>query len=391
MQHYMIGILLLTICTSGCARTLPPREELTQAVTRSFAASGFNYTSKSRITDLNVPRKDLPKMPGKKTNLALDKGLEVLDSLSVTLDGAVDTTAKRSQVLYALRYERDNLEVSVKLPILMDYGTQTVYLGTSIYTTVLESLYPDAPSTRGKLIRIDLNKLLQEGTAKKPELAKVVGSNLLNGKNIDLINNAIKTAVLKELPKLKEDCFADQQLSDQDREAGVIRRIRVQLGRSESVSLALGAIENVAEALYHQEIIPGQVYTVLLTLTDPKFAEAAVEKLSINATFHVGIAHSGQVAYVEGQYDMADRQEQFRLGIASVSTFSNYGAPRFTLSPEQKGIVDFTDLLKVIAAPPAEKTADGDSTNPEEGDEMGKDGALDTKGDVWSPGTDVAL
>jgi len=391
MQNYMIGILILTICMGGCARTLPPREELTQAVTKSFAASGFNYTSKSRITDLNVPRKDLPKMPGKKTNLALDKGLEVLDSLSVTLDGAVDTTAKRSQVLYALRYERDNLEISVKLPILMDYGTQTVYLGTSIYTTVLESLYPQAPPTRGKLIRIDLNKLLQEGTAKKPELAKVVGSNLLNGKNIDLINNAIKAAVLKELPKLKEDCFRDQPLSDQDRQAGVIRRIRVDLGRSESVSLALGAMESVVEALYQQQIIPEQVYTVLLTLTDPKFAEEAMEKLSINATFHVGIAPSGQVAYVEGQYDMADRQEQFRVGVETVSTFSNYGAPRFTLLPEQSGVVDFTELLKVIAVSAQEKKADVDASNAEEIDETSKDGALDTKGDVWLQGADVAL
>ncbi|GAB7028419.1 hypothetical protein [Geotalea toluenoxydans] len=365
MQKHLIGILLSAICIGGCAHTLPPREDLTQAVTKSFSAPGFNYSSKSRITDLTLPEKVPSVTPSKKTKLALETGVEVIRSLSINVDGAVDMKAKKSQVLYALRYDRDNVEFAIKVPMLVDYGTQTVYVGTSIYTTVLETLFPQAPSTKGKLVRIDLNKLLQEGAARKPQLANLVGLDLLSGKNMDLINEAIKAAVLKELPQLKDSCFSDQALSDQDKQAGVTRRIRVQLGYAESVALGLGAMASVAEALHQQEIISNDIYNVLLTFTDPKMMGDVMEKFSLTARFDVGVASSGHVSFVEGQYDVADRKGLYRVGIANVSTFSNYGAPSFTMAPGQDNVVDFTELLKAIAAPAAENEADDAATSPE--------------------------
>src|SRR6185369_13764843 len=137
MKHFILaGTMLLAISIGGCAGSLPPHEALNQAVTKSFEATGFNYSTQTRITDLVLPPPKGTEEKAEKRRLNLMAGLEVVRGLSIRADGAIDMKAKKSEALYDFHYDKDNVEVSIRLPVMMDYNTQTIYVGTSIFNTI---------------------------------------------------------------------------------------------------------------------------------------------------------------------------------------------------------------------------------------------------------------
>jgi len=373
-QHVIVVLLMMAIGIGGCAKSLPPHEELNQAVKKSLDATGLNYSSKSRITDLVITKLDDETDSDAKLSKYLDSSIGIIRGISINADGAVDMKAKKSEVLYELRYDKDNVEVSLKLPMMVDYNTQTIYVGTSLLNTILEVVFPNAPSAKGKLIRINLNEFLRESAADTPELAKMFTENRFSPKNIDLIQNASKTSILKALTKLDKTAISEQPLTEQDRKAGVERRIHVSLGHKESVAVVIDVIDSVSQALYQEGVITKEEYAILLALTDKKSLDGFVDKIVVATIFDVGIANSGFVNQIECQLNVADKEGSFKFGINNVSTFSSYNEPHFSLSPETSGIVDVKDIMNTIKA--EEKDTKSDSTScDEDSDDSEADGA----------------
>ncbi|MGD0584811.1 MAG: hypothetical protein ABSA86_03410 [Oryzomonas sp.] len=381
MKRMIIAVLgVMVICVSGCATILPPHEELNQAVKKSLDATGFNYSSKSMVTNLSLPKQDANAAPG-----AADKGLQYLGTgidiirgISVNVDGAIDMKAKKSEALYDLKYNRDNVEVSIKLPLLVDYNTQTIYVGTSLLTTILDAVSPQGPETRGKLIKIDMNDLLKEGASKSPDLAKWIGVNRFSAKNMDVFSNIFKTEILKAVTKLKDSSFIDQPLSEQDKKTGVERRIRINLDHGDSVAVVLDIMDSVAQALLQEGAISNKEYAVLHTLTGKQVSDKFSNKFTLGMTHDVGVAQSGHVGYVVTQLTVADKEGNYQVGIENVSSFENYNAPRFSMTPEAGRIVDFKEVLAALTAAktkdknapqPDEDTPDDDSCAPDDPDE----------------------
>jgi hypothetical protein len=365
MKRMIIAVLgVMVVCVSGCAGSLPPHEELNQAVKRSLDATGFNYSSKSRVTNLSLPKQDANAAwgAGDKGLQYLGAGLDIIRGISVNIDGAIDMKAKKSEVLYDLHYNRDNVEISIRLPLLIDYSTQTIYVGTSLLTTVLDAVSPQGPETRGKLIKIDMNDLLKEGASKSPDLAKWIGINRFSAKNMDVFNNIFKTEIQKAVTKLKDSCFIDQPLTEQDKKAGVERRIRINLDHSDSVAVVLDIIDSVAQALHQEGAIDKKEYDVLHTLTDKQVLDKFNDKITLGMTHDVGVAQSGHIGYVATQLTVADKEGNYQVGIENVSSFENYNAPRFSMAPEAGRIVDFKDVL---AAMTAAKARDKNASEPD--------------------------
>jgi hypothetical protein len=349
-QHVMAVLwMMMAICISGCAQSLPPHEELNQAMKKSFDATGLNFSLQNKITHLSLPKQDTSD-DDSEDNLSkyLETGLEIIRGFSVNADGAIDTKTKRSEVLYDLRYDKDNVDVSVKIPLLVDYNTQTIFVGTTLFNTFLETLYPQAPATKGKLVRINIQELLKENSADVPELAKLLNTNSFNSKNIDLISNAVKAGVLKSLAKLKDTCFSDQPLTEQDRKAGVERRIRVDISHKDSVAIVVDLVDGVSLALFQDGVISKDEYAVLLSLTDKQTLDGFIDKFTMTMIFDVGIAQSGLVSRMESQLNIADKEGNYQLGLGNVSSFSSYNAPHFSIIPEASEIVDFKEVMNAI-------------------------------------------
>lgn len=359
----VFGMMVVSVC--GCAKSLPPHEELNQAVKKSLDATGYNYSSKSRITNLSLPMPKQDAKAGDKGMKFLGTGLDIVRGLSVNVEGAIDTKAKRAEAIYDLRYNADNVEVSIKLPLLVDNNTQTIYAGNSLLTTVLDVISPKGPETRGKLIRIDMNELLKEGASKSPDLAKFIDANRFGTKNMDVFRNIFKGEILKAVAKLDDSCFVDQELTEQDRNKGVVRRIRVTMGHGDSFAVVLDTLDRVAQALLQEGVIPKKEYDELHKLNDKKVQDKLGNKFRLGMTHDVGVARSGHVGYVATRLTVSDKEGSYRVGIENISSFDNYDAPRFSMSLEAARIVDFKDVLAAIKPAKAE---DGNASGPDEED-----------------------
>jgi len=363
MKRMIMAVLgTMVVCLGGCAGSLPPHEELNQAVRKSLDATGFNYSSKSRVTDLSLPKQAAHTPSNAKGMKYLGAGLDIVRGFSVNMDGAIDMKAKKSEVLYDLHYDRDNVEVSIKLPLLVDYNTQTIYVGTSLFTTILDAISPQGPETRGKLIKVNIKELLKKGAAQKPELSRLMDGNLLNAKHMDFFNNVFKDILLKAVAKLDDSRFIDQPLTEQDRKAGVERRIRVTLGHGDSVAVAAEIIDGVAQALLQEGAISKKEYDVLHLLTGEQAQDGFADKFTLTMTNDFGIGPSGRIGYWAGRLNVAAREGDYRIGIENISTFGSYDAPRFSMAPETSQVVDFKEVLDAITAATAkDKTDKGDS------------------------------
>lgn len=106
------------------------------------------------------------------------------------MDGAVDySQAIKSESTYDFHYNRDNVEVSVKLPFLFEYSTKTLYMGK----TFLNTIFPMKESDEGKLIRFDLNDTL---------LGTILGEESLaqfDEQKVRSINKAMKREFSRQL------------------------------------------------------------------------------------------------------------------------------------------------------------------------------------------------
>lgn len=377
MKRMIMAVLgTMVICISGCATSLPPHEELNRAVKKSLDATGFNYSLKSRITDLSLPKRDEDTAANAKGLKYLGAGLDIIRGFSVNMDGAIDMTAKKSEVLYDLHYNKDNVDVSIKLPLLVDYKAQTIYVGTSLLNTVLDFVAPQVPETRGKLIKINIGELLKEGAASTPELAKLLDGNRFSTEDMDLFNTVFKTVLLKAVTKLNDSSFSDQPLTGQDKKAGVTRHIRVVLGHSDSVAVVVDIIGGVAQALFQEGAINKKEYAVLLTLTDKQMLDGLADQFTLAMANDVGIGHTGHIGYWATRLSVADTKGEYRIGVETVSTFDGYNAPRFSMTPEAGKVVDFKEVLAAVAAATAQdkedaaqpdgEAPDDDSCTPEE-------------------------
>lgn len=376
MKQYGMAVLgLVMVWISGCAQSLPPREELSQAVRMTFDANGMNYSSKSRITKLSLSKQATQAAPGDKLSNFLGTGLDIARGFSVAVDGAIDMKAKKTEVLYDLHYDKDNVEVSIKIPLLIDYNTQTLYVGTSIFNTILESLYPHIPPAKGRLFRINLKELVGEGSADMPELSKLMEENRFGPKSFESINNATKASILKTLGTLNERSLSYQPLTEQDRQAGVVKHIQVNLGHGDSVNALLDLVDAVLQALHQDGVITKKEYAVLLTLTDRQELNGIIEKFTLGMILDVGIGQAGLVSQVTSRIELAEKEGSFQLGLDNVSSFSSYNAPRFTLHPEVSGFVDFKEVMEAIKA---DMQKDKSVSKPAEESSPGADNPGDT-------------
>lgn len=335
MKPYLLAVCgLFGLLAAGCSHTLPPHQEVNQALQKTLNANGYNYTSKSRITELAVPEKEIK--ADSSTQQYLQQGIEAAQGITVAAEGAVDLKAKKSEVLYNLRYDQDNLEVSIKIPLLLDYATQNLYVGP----TFLNRIFPLPPDSKGKMIKIDLNELLQQALS-----ASDKHKDVFSKKSFDSLQEGVKTGLLKGVAELKDERFADQPLHDDDKAAGVVRRISVQLDRDESVGLLLTIADAVIQRLYQDGILAKEEYGALMILTDRQKLDSYLEKCQLAVALAIGLDGEGRISRMETRLTAADKDNAYRVGLENISSFKRYDAPLFTMKPELSGTVDYKVIL----------------------------------------------
>lgn len=349
MAKWFITICLGIVIVScgGCAGKLPPREELTQAVNRSFDATGFNYKSKSRVMQLTLRNLDA-KVPENKTIKNTDALLEIVRGFSLGIEGAIDVKSGKSEALYDLSYSKDNVDISIRLPLLVDYNKQTIYIGPSLLHTILDVASPKDMDVRGKLIRIHLPDLLKDNSELSGRLSKLVNGKSLTPENMTAMKNVFRNTALKMLGKLDATRFSELPPRDQDRKVGINRRIQLRLGRGESVDLVADFFDGLSRVLLHEGQITEKEHEFLKGITNRQQLEEHLGGLNMTLVLDMGVSSTGYVAQVVSWLSLADKEGELQVTFENSSNFDGYDAPRFTINPESAGFIEFGDLMKLI-------------------------------------------
>lgn len=373
----LAGLAIMIACSSGCTTHLPPHAELTRAVKQSFDASGFNYRSQSRITHLSLPKLDAEAAPKDKKLQAGLAAFNLVRGFSVATKGAVDQKGQRAEVLYDLHYNKDNVELSLRLPLLIDYRTQTIYIGPSFIHTLLSVVAPQETNGKELLLQINIPELLRQEAATSPSLAKMADEKLLGALNMDIFSAAMKDAINTSLQRIDPARFSDQPLTADDRAAGVDRSIRVELGQDDAIATVSTLITSMAQALRQQGVISEEEQTLLLTLTDKEVLSSLTKEIDLGMTQDVGVSSAGLVRSLRSQIRVADRAGNIAIGLESTNLFDRYGAPTFTIQPEASHLLDIREMLDSLkslapakngepAAAPQAPDAEGDACCPDE-------------------------
>ncbi|MEW5832886.1 MAG: hypothetical protein AB1763_08615 [Campylobacterota bacterium] len=309
------------VFVTGCS-TSTPHQSLNAALDKTFRAQGYDYTSSTRITKLSVSHDQSDETD--KTAAYVDKGLSILRSISLQARGSVDMQRARSEALYDLRYAQNNVEISLRVPLMADYEKRVLYIGNSF----LNTLFPMRPDDEKKLIRFDLNDTLMQNFF--PEDA-------FNATAFRSMNRALKEGTLKGFGEM------NGSLAYYDTASG---NIRVRLDHNESVGWFLRFSDAAITRLFQDGVLTKEEYGAYMILSDQKRIAAVLDRFVLATDFDIALDRSGRVSNVTVRLDLSDAEGSFSAGIENTTSFEHYDDPRFTLDPEKTGTVHFHDVVK---------------------------------------------
>ncbi|MDD5158652.1 MAG: hypothetical protein PHI47_09545 [Sulfuricurvum sp.] len=335
----MIKIVLLVFILGGCtAKT--PHESLKNALNKTFDATGYNYTSSTRITKIVFPKKDDDTLNDENislNSLYLQKGIDVIRGGSLRMNGAVDySDTIKSEATYDFHYNRDNVEASIKLPFLFDYSTKTLYMGK----TFLNTIFPMKEEDEGKLIRFDLNDslistLLGEESMKQFDETKVRS-----------LNSATQQGMIKAFSDINGSYFQYAPLTPNEKLSGSLQKVHLSLDRNQSITLILTITDTLIQKMYSESMLTKEMYGSYMLLSDPKQLAPLLENVNIQLDFDFGINSDGQLALIQALVNASDKEEKFALGIENITLLNNFNTPQFSLDPKSSGSIDYMEIFR---------------------------------------------
>lgn len=335
----LLKVVLFVFLLGGCA-TPPPHEALKNALDKTFDATGYNYTSSTRITKIVFPKQD--NYASDESNISLNsiylqKGIDVIRGFSIGLNGAVDyTDSIKSEATYDFHYNRDNVEVSIKFPFLFDYSTKTLYMGK----TFLNTIFPMKEADEGKLIRFDFNDslistLLGEESLKQFDESKVRS-----------LNNAMKTGTIKAFSDINGSFFHYIPLTPNEKFSGSVQKVHISLDRNQSISLILTITDALIQKMYSESILTKETYGSYMVLSDPKQLAPLLENVNLQLDFDFGINTNGQLVLIQSLVNASDKEEKFALGIENTTFLNNFNTPQFSIDPKKSGSIDYMEVFR---------------------------------------------
>lgn len=327
-----ISIFILSGCTA-----VSPKETLSNALKKNFDANGYNYSSKTRFTNLVFSNEN--NMSDEQTstkilsNIYLAKGIDVIKGLSIGADGAIDYGENiRSEVTYDFKYDRDNVMISFRFPFLFDYSTKTLYIGT----TFLNTIFPMKEENIGKLVRIDFNdedlqSLLSNETIKS-----------FDDQNVRNLNDAFKKGTVQSINDLNASLFTFKTPTDRVSD----RTVHVELDHNQSVKFVMTILDALIQQMYTDKIITKDVYGTYMIATDKDRFNQLTEAFTMRLAFDFDIDSNGYIVLVCSQINISDKDKKFELGMENTTSMFHFNKPVFTLHPVETGSIDYMEVFK---------------------------------------------
>lgn len=326
----------------GCALTpnIPAKQALKESVSQNFDAKGYNYSSTFKINTIKLPPKEVDEnqtATDALTQMYMDKGIAVLKGLNLQLRGATDMRIPKSEATYDLKYSQNNVDISFKFPVLIDYSKPSVYIGNSFINTV----FPRSAEDEGKLIRIDLNDSIIEVLSSTNPMFK----DMTSPEHVKKMQRIVKESLVEAIMDVNDSSIYDVALRSDD-QAAVDRRIDMKLDNNGSIRFLVKSVDGIAHRLFEENYLTKEQLGAYLILSDPKQIEAFNDKIAVETLFQFALSSKNELLDVIITVHISDKEKSFELGMEGETSFSNYNEPVFTLDPLKEGSIDYKEIFK---------------------------------------------
>jgi hypothetical protein len=321
----LIGLVTGSLLLTGCASPLAGKPADTVAITaieRNLRESRYNFDGSIRIEQLQLAPSD-----GKAVESPIDRrARDIIKSVRIDLNGAVDAQARKLELTPTLRFARRNAEIWLRVPMLVDADRYALLVDASAFDLVFDSL---GGENEGKLLRLQL----PESMAKQIPLTTIL--------------DALPGIVRDGYRQVDSQAFKLLALDDEARQLGAQYLVELKLDNSAQLALSTFIFDGVKKVVQQQHpqpatATPERVDPALMVDTLNLLLKASSEDVQNDQTTQLLLDRSGRLLGMRQR--TAIGYGGFSATMLTTLRLFNYNHPTFTLDPAKSGVIDLKDL-----------------------------------------------
>ncbi len=338
--------VVMTSCvlvTSSMALEISsPQNALHKAFERLETSQGYNFQGIGKITkfhiafdEQNLSSSSLFKDQQKllKDAMTLDKVSKIMKGLAFASWGGYDPSKGRLEITYDLQYHLDNLDISLKIPLLIDYHELALYVGKTPFNTFA----PIPQEHEGKLIKIALADFDKEESLK----------SIINERSLASLFRGLHRGMVKGVDTLPPRAVSERLVTPAELALGGVRHIDITLHDQEIYQFVMAIVDGAVEKLYedhhltagHLETYQGMRSKILEGMSSQtKFPMALVMGMILDS--------EGKLIAYTSTSSLSDEAKQLDVEVQGSYTLNGYDHPVMNLDPDKEGSVSVLEIIK---------------------------------------------
>lgn len=336
MKKIVLFLLaFLTIITiTGCTSSGTPDIALKQAFAKNLTLNGYNYQSEMKLNKLDIKKENVTEKD--------DKIIAIMKGFSLGFNGAVDSINAKQEIVFDIRYNQNNVDASIKFPVLVDYKKQHIYVGKSILNTVL------LPSNMfEKTIMLDFSK----NSSLSKKLNKSEDGKVLASYMQKYLSEGHFKKQQESYKKAYADAFNDINVSNFKYTDLSKKQIRLTLDNKDSANV----ISTILGAIVNDELNASEDKDTPATLSGNQLKSLIMVFLytiDLQTTIDSNINNSGYIDSNNINFNISDiNKKKFNADIQMSTKYDNFNHPNFSINTSNvTENIDIDELVKLFEA-----------------------------------------
>ena len=316
----VLAVAMSTLVLGGCAAPMANKTAdvaTIQTMDSLFRNASYNYDGVFRIHSLELPDHRMVDSIGR------ERLNNVAKSFSMEYKGAVNMAQNRIEMVPTFRFARPNSEAWVRLPMLAQLDTLSLWVDASAFDLAV-------PELGGKLLHVQAPQ------------------DKIRDWPIKQVMAELPDALRRVYEAVDKKAYTYQPLDERTKALGASYRLRLTLDEQANKKLARDMMkELVAVAKRHAGSNVKDVESIA-QLMEPLLSESEKTNKTTSQT-DLLVSRSGTLLAVEDSYRISmdvGEGKPVAVSMGSLIKISNHGKPVFTLVPTASNVLEFSDLKK---------------------------------------------
>jgi hypothetical protein len=353
-------ILLLS---TGCAEKKPDIA-LKEALAKSHTATSYNTKGEFKIDRLLI--KTLPE-PSKKYNP--QEMVDFIRASSISHESAIDETIAKVESVCTFKTKYDGIDMSIRIPILMDFRNETLYISNSFMISVLslatkydKNMKPKDKQEIGRVkeifakyentkINLSANsELFKELDTKKYAKTKKDKENLKKIQDNLKLNEEFFKKYITLGKKAETQILADINATafsySKTKIATSEKTVQISLDNNQTAKLAESIINVAIDMILQDEKLNSEINKQDRAKITP-IISLIFETINANTIMKIGLNKDGYIDQFNTNLEISDKKNELgNISLLNEVSYSNFNNAKFTIDTANS--IEIVELLKQI-------------------------------------------